>query len=112
MSPQQIMDALRNPDPSKGIYAAVGPRLKKGSLDLSYGRMDEITLDILEDMAQRPETALAAMGMLTAQRSGIDGQPIGPLSAAHRHNAKVEAIQRKVLKTAGDYTEKAHKRRT
>ena len=106
LTPQQIMDQLRDPDPNRGIYAAVGPRLKKGSLDLSYGRMDELTLEAAEEMADKPETARYAVLLLEAQRRGIDGATeIGPLSAVARHGDKIAAIRKKAQKTMGDFAE-------
>lgn len=109
LTPQQVMDQLRDPDRDKGIYAAIGPRNKKGSLDLAYGRMDELTLDVLDTLAEDPRYAMQAVQVLQASRTNSEGASIGPLAAVHKHSAKVDAIAKKARKTMGDFAEKSFK---
>lgn len=105
-SPQAIMDALRGT-----VYKEIGPRLKKGSLDLSYGRLDELTMDALEALAKNPQTAGYAVAMLDAQRTGLDpsNPDIGTLRRNKRFDDKVARIETIALKSRGDASEAATK---
>jgi hypothetical protein len=101
-SPQAIMDTLRNT-----VYKEIGPRLKRGSLDLSYGRLDELTMDAIEALARKPETAGYAVKLLDAQRRGLDpaAPDIGALRKNRRFENQVARIETIALKTRGDAAE-------
>jgi hypothetical protein len=93
-SPEQITAGLRQ------LYGAIGPRAKKGSLDLSYGKMDELTLQSLEGFAKDPRYAAHAFALLDERRKGLDGETdIGALSGIYRHADKVASIKSTALKT-------------
>jgi hypothetical protein len=88
------------------IYQQFGPRAKGGSLDLKYGRIDDLVLEVLERKAADPRYAAEARDMLTAERVGLDGSTrIGSLADVARNADKVVAIQRVALKTLGDEAE-------
>ena len=92
---QRILDSLRST-----VYKELGPRMNGGSLDLKYGRMDELLLDILKEHAKNPKYAKTVMEILTAQRKEIlnrgetrKPQDIGPLWNIYRHQGKLREIQ-------------------
>lgn len=100
--PQRITDGLRE------IYKFAGPRLKKGSLDLSYSRIDELALDVLHDLAQNPEYVAVVEKMLGAQRVGVDGETrLGSLADVERHRDKVNSIILTATKTKADFADRA-----
>jgi hypothetical protein len=87
----------------KKIYEELGPRVKGGSLDLKYGRLDDILLEVLEKKARDPRYARVAMQMLEADRiSADDKTSIGSLKQVARHSDKIAAIQNTAVKTLAD----------
>lgn len=105
---QRILDALRNT-----VYKEVGPRMNGGSLDLKYGRMDELMLDVLKEHAKNPQYAKTVMEILTAQRKEIlnrgetrKPQEIGPLWNVYRHQGKIKEIHSTAKKALWEHFQK------
>jgi len=95
-----IMDVVRD------TYKDLGPRVKGGSLDLKYGRMDEIFLDVLQHKAGDPRYAKQVLTMLDTQRKGIDGRTnIGRLKDIGRHSDAIAGIEKVAVKALADQSE-------
>lgn len=95
-----LMDQMRK------IYKELGPRQSGGSLDLQYGRIDEILLDILDKRAADPKMSGAIIDLLNADRLDVgNGTRLGPLRGVARHMDKTSAIERKVLNTQATVAE-------
>jgi hypothetical protein len=93
------------------LYSTLGPRQKGGSLDIRYGRMDELVLEEAERLAANPEYAKSVQEMLHAPRKSLDGKSdLPPLAAVVRHDDKVSQIHRIAIKTLGDAAEDTVKR--
>lgn len=95
---QQIMDALRG-----GVYRELGPASHRGALDIGYGKLDDITLDVLSELAEDERIAPRIAQIIHAGRMDAEGKmDIGPLSAANRHAEKVRTIATKTMKTLAE----------
>lgn len=97
---QRILDSLRST-----LYRELGPRMSGGSLDIKYGRMDELLLDVLKEHAKDPRYAKTVMEILTANRKEIQlkgqkGKPqdLGALWNVYRHQAKMGEIHKTAKK--------------
>jgi hypothetical protein len=87
----------------KGIYKDLGPRVKGGSLDIKYGRLDDILLEVMQKRVKDPRYARKVLEMLESERVGVDGQtPIGSLKTVARHSDKVASIQNVAVKVLAD----------
>ena len=88
MSAEDIGQAIR------ASYQELGPRLKGGSLDLSYRRLDDILLGQLKHRAKDPRQAAMVMQLLAMERidSGT-GARLGSLAASNRHRDQIISIR-------------------
>ncbi len=93
------------------IKKSLGPVVKGGSLDLQYGRMDDIHLSVLSELAKDPKYAKSAIIALDTDRvRAEDGLTrIGPLSASLKHKEKVEAVRGEALRTLARANEEDQK---
>lgn len=104
---QALMDALRP------IYKELGPRMKGGSLDLKYGELDKVLVDVIEHHAKNPEYAAKVARLLYAQRYAGDDPKnpfrLGSLSEVAKNSDRVSSIMALSVKTLGDAAEKGMK---
>jgi hypothetical protein len=104
MNTEAAMGLLRQ------TYKDFGPRLKGGTLDINYGRLDDILLQSLKRRAEDPRQAAAVIEMMALDRVDTEtGARLGSLSAVQRHRDTVMGIQKKATDTLGKVWEEDYR---
>jgi len=100
MSPEDIGASIR------AAYAELGPRLKGGSLDLSYRRLDDILMNQLKHRAKDPGQAEAVIRLLAMERIDTgSGTRLSSLRDTNRLRDQAAAIQATAVSTIGSAVE-------
>lgn len=94
---ETLMDQMRL------LYTEMGPRMENGAFNLNAAEMDELLLNMLEEQAENPEFAEAALAMLAANRRDLADNElrIGSLDQVQRHSDQVRRIRTKAVKALG-----------
>ena len=83
----------------RAVYQDLGPRVRGGSLDLKYNRLDELLLNVLESdkYAKDPRYAGTVLQLLRQDRTDlVTGGRLSSIASVAANRDKVEAIERKV----------------
>jgi hypothetical protein len=104
MNGEQATEVLRS------LYNDVGKRMNGGSLDLSYGKLDDLLINTLKYRAQDPSQAKFVLEVLRTERIDTGtGARIGSLGASKRHRDQVMSIFQTARNSLGKQAEEDFK---